>query len=58
MPPGETPPGEASVPTGGSAGTERSGAPRGTTITPVALISIGVLVLAVLIFLIAKIVVA
>jgi hypothetical protein len=58
VPPGETPPGEASVPTGGSAGTERSGAPRGTTITPVALVAIGIVVLAVLAFLIAKIVAA
>jgi hypothetical protein len=58
VPPGETPPSAASVPTGGSAGTERSGAPRGTRITPVALIAIGVIVLAVLAFLIAKIVAA
>jgi hypothetical protein len=56
VPPGETPPAAASVPTGGAAGTERSRVPRGTTITPLALISIGVIVVAVLAFLIAKIV--
>jgi Family of unknown function (DUF6480) len=50
VPPGETPPGESSI-----AGISQQEAPPGKRITPVALVIIAVLVLAVLLFVVGRI---